>query len=152
MTAENKISDIKIFIGSDHAGFELKEKLKAYLVISGIPVEDVGTFTKDSCDYPLIAKKLCEKLLASTGPSIGILVCGTGAGMSMAANRHPRIRAAVCTSEYMAVMARRHNDANVLCLGRRVVGDGMAESIVMTFLLEGFEGDRHARRIAQIDA
>ena len=142
----------KVIVGSDHGGLELKEFLKDVLGKRGVAVEDVGCHSSSSCDYPDFAKDLAKKVLDEGAPgTLGILVCGTGLGMSMTANRIPGIRAAVCTSEYMARMARAHNDANVLCLGERVIGKGLAESILDAFLATEFEGGRHLRRIQAIE-
>lgn len=142
----------KVVIGSDHGGIELKGFLVEVLARRGVAVEDVGCHKAESCDYPSFAKAVAQKVL-DEGPSgtIGILVCGTGLGMSMTANRIPGIRAAVCTNGYMARMARAHNDANVLCLGERVVGKGLAESILDAFLTTAFEGGRHSRRVQAIE-
>ncbi len=139
----------KVFIGSDHAGFELKEKIKDLLSSKNIQVEDLGTYSKESCDYPVFAKKVCEHVLKED--SIGILICGTGIGMSMCANRFKGIRAALCTNEYMAKMSRLHNDANILCLGARVIGESLAKEIVEVFISTPFEEGRHLRRINLID-
>lgn len=138
-----------VIIGSDHAGFDLKNAIKRHLRETGHEVIDIGTKTKESCDYPLMAVELCGEVLATGHP--GILICGTGVGMSMAANRFPGIRAALCTNEYLARMTRAHNDANVLCLGSRVLGDELAKSIVSVFLTTRFEGERHQRRIDMIE-
>lgn len=138
-----------IHIGSDHAGFELKKLLAAELAKLGCNIIDHGANSTESCDYALIAHPLCEAVLADK--SLGILICGTGLGMSMAANRHEGIRAALCCVEVMARMARRHNDANILCLGARVAGAELASAIAVAFLESEFEGGRHARRIAQIE-
>lgn len=137
-----------IHIGSDHAGFRLKEKIKAQLAKLGFNVIDHGTDSEDSCDYPLIAHPLCEAV--SRDKSQGILICGTGIGMSMAANRHSGIRAALCGVELQARMARRHNDANALCLGARITGEELALAITVAFLEEQFEGGRHQRRVEEI--
>lgn len=138
-----------VAIGSDHAGFRLKEILKAAMQGQGIEVLDVGTMTTDSCDYPAIAQDLCRAVLSRGVP--GVLVCGTGIGMSMAANRFPGIRAAVCANAYQCEMTRRHNDCNVLCLGERVTGDGAALQILDFFLNTEFEGGRHQRRVDLMD-
>ena len=142
----------KAVIGSDHGGVELKAFLIQLLNDRGVAVEDVGCYSSDSCDYPDFARKVAQKVLdeAPSG-TIGILVCGTGIGMSMTANRIPGIRAALCTNGYMAHMARAHNDANVLCLGERVLGKGLAEGILDAFLSAKFEGGRHLRRIQAIE-
>lgn len=134
-----------VILGSDHAGLLLKDAVRGHLEAQGFACEDVGTTCAESCDYPLYAKKLCERVLA-TG-SQGILVCGTGIGMSMAANRFKGVRAALCYNELAARMARQHNDANVLCLGERVLGPGLALAIVDAFVATAFEGGRHQRRV-----
>ncbi len=140
---------MRIAIGADHAGFQLKEAL-----IKGIlaphEVLDLGTHSPhEPVDYPEYAFAVAEAV-ANEKAEYGILVCGTGIGMAMAASRVPGIRAATCTNVYMARMARAHNDANVLCLGGRVLGIGLAEEIVRVFLATPFEGGRHARRLALI--
>lgn len=134
-----------IFIASDHGGFNLKAHLAAYLGEKGFTVEDLGPHSQESCDYPIYAQKLCEAVLENQ--ALGILICGSGVGMSMAANRFKGIRAASCTNEYMARMSRRHNDANVICLGERILGVDLASGIVDAFLDNSFEGGRHLRRI-----
>ncbi len=135
-----------IAIGSDHAAIDqrmqLVEKLKAW----GHEVLDVGTHERASCDYPVFANLVCNAVL-SRRATFGILMCGSGVGMSMAANRHKAIRAALCTHEYTARMTRAHNDANVLCLGARVTGPDLIEAIAKAFLETPFEGGRHQRRI-----
>ena len=138
-----------VIIGSDHAGLALKQVIVAHLKATGREVEDLGPQTAESCDYPLYAAKVAERVLATGG--LGILVCGTGIGMSMAANRFPGIRAALCTCEFHARATRQHNDANVLCLGERVTGPGVAMGLVDVFLDTPFEGGRHQRRIEQFD-
>lgn len=138
-----------IHIGSDHAGTELKCFLREELRKMGYQTVDHGCSGAESCDYALIAHPLCESVLAENAR--GILICGTGLGMSMAANRHEGIRAALCGVEIMARLARAHNDANVLCLGARIIGRELALAIVVAFLEGGFEGGRHARRIGQIE-
>ncbi|MBO4300966.1 MAG: ribose 5-phosphate isomerase B, partial [Desulfovibrio sp.] len=109
-----------IHLASDHAGFSLKERLARFLADKGIAVKDEGTYSTESCDYPVYAHRLCQAVTRDQGR--GILICGTGIGVSIAANRHPAIRAALCTTELHARLARRHNDANVLCLGARITG------------------------------
>ena len=138
----------RIIFGSDHAGLELKKYL---MDEAGTDFEtvDVGAFEKKSCDYPVYAKKLCSKVLELDSP--GILICGSGIGMSMTANRIRGIRAALCMNEYMARMSRMHNDANVLCLGERNVGIELAASIMRAFLSATFEGGRHQKRIDMIE-
>ncbi|MFV0350013.1 MAG: ribose 5-phosphate isomerase B [Halodesulfovibrio sp.] len=139
-----------VCIGSDHAGFALKEVIVSYLNGLGYSVEDLGPATASSCDYPEFAHKVCQKALSDSIP--GILICGTGIGMSMAANRHEGIRAALCTNEFHARATRQHNNANVLCLGERVTGPGVAMELARIFLETPFEGGRHQRRIDLIDA
>lgn len=138
-----------IHIGSDHAGFALKQTLVKNLEGLGFAVKDYGAASEESCDYALVAHPVCDALLAEGG--LGILICGTGLGMSMSANRHAGIRAAKCCYELEARLARRHNDANVLCLGSRITGSELALAIVVAFLESEFEGGRHARRIGQIE-
>ncbi|HKK34442.1 MAG TPA: ribose 5-phosphate isomerase B [Desulfomicrobiaceae bacterium] len=138
-----------IIFASDHAGYPLKELLKSHVQERGYTVEDLGTHSLQSTDYPVHAKELCARVLETGGP--GILICGTGIGVSITANRIPGIRAALCGNEFMARMSRMHNNANVLCMGDRVVGPGLARSITDTFLDADFEGDRHLRRINMID-
>ncbi len=142
---------MKLLIGSDHGGIHLKEHLKKYLTDRGYEITDVGTYTEDSCDYPDYAAKLCAELLKGTTDK-GILICGTGIGISIAANKCKGIRAAVCNDVYSAKMSREHNDANVLCMGERIVGVGVAELIVDTWLKTDFAGGRHARRVDKIMA
>lgn len=137
---------MKIVIGSDHGGFALKEVVLSFLHESGHDVIDVGCFDTNSIDYPELADLVCEKLRAGEAEK-GILICGTGIGVSMAANKHEGIRAALCSNHYTAVMSREHNDANVLCLGERVTGSGVAEEIVRVWLETSFAGGRHLRRI-----
>ncbi len=139
-----------VFIGSDHAGLRLKAALIAHMAEAGHAVNDLGPTEAASVDYPHFARAVCERVLATPGAA-GILVCGTGIGMSIAANRIPGIRAALCLNEYLARMTRLHNDANVLCLGERVVGEGLAVSIADAFLATAFEGGRHQRRVDLIE-
>lgn len=143
----------KVIIGSDHGGFTLKNAIVEALRKDGIEVEDAGPVCGESCDYPVYGRLVANKVLAGLPEgALGILVCGTGLGMSITANRLAGIRAALCVNEYMARMARAHNDANILCLGGRVVGPGLALAIVRVFLATPFEGDRHQRRIDLIEA
>ncbi|MDE7370865.1 MAG: ribose 5-phosphate isomerase B [Desulfovibrio sp.] len=137
-----------VHLASDHAGHALKELIARELPRLGFTVQDHGTDSCESCDYPVFAHKLCSALLAEGGQ--GILVCGSGIGRSIAANRHDGIRAALCTTELHARLSRRHNDANVLCLGARITGEELALAIVAAFLETAFEGGRHQRRIDQI--
>jgi len=137
---------MKIAIGSDHAGFPLKEKIKEFLKKEGHEVIDVGTHSQESTHYPIYAKEVV-KAVRSGKAERGILICGTGIGMSITANKFRGIRAALCTNEYMARMSRLHNDANVLCLGERVLGVELALSIVKVWLETPFEGGRHLKRL-----
>jgi ribose 5-phosphate isomerase B len=137
-------------IASDHAGFRLKEQLKATLEKRGVRFQDLGPVDEASVDYPDFAHAVA-KGVADGNFALGVLVCGSGIGMSCAANRHPGVRAALCTESYAARMAREHNDANVLCLGSRIVGEGVAQAILAAFLDAQFEGGRHARRVAKIE-
>lgn len=136
----------KIAIASDHAGFELKEKVKKYLLENGYDITDCGTYSPESCDYPVFANKLCLELKDSP-EMMGVLICGTGIGMSMAANRHPHIRAALCHNEFTAKLTRLHNNANVLCMGARTIGEELALETLKTFLSTEFMGGKHERRI-----
>ena len=139
----------KIIIGCDHGGLELKNEIIAHLNKRGFKVTDVGTYTLESCNYPDYAEALCKKIQAGEYP-LGILVCGTGIGMSIAANKHNGIRAACCSDTFSARMTRMHNDANVLCLGGRVVGAGLACDMVDLFVDTEFEGGRHLARVQMI--
>ena len=141
-----------IAIGSDHAGFPLKKDLVAALKTEGYSPEDFGTFSLESMDYPDIAVEVA-KAVASRKFARGILMCGTGIGVSITANKVPGIRAAACSEPYSAMMARAHNDANVLCMGGRVVGIGLALEIAKKFLETDFEsGSRHEKRVDKIKA
>ena len=136
----------KLIIGCDHAAVELKGIVRDHLIARGFDVEDVGVHTTDSCNYPDIARKVCEKVQCGER-EIGILVCGTGIGMSMCANKVKGIRAAAVSDCFTAEATRRHNDANVLCLGERTVGPGLALRIIDTFVAAPFDGGRHQTRI-----
>ena len=136
-----------IAIASDHAGFQLKESLIREFRNEGFEVIDDGTYSSESCDYPVYAEKLCKTILDGKA-ELGILCCGTGVGMSMAANKINGIRAACCSDIFSVKYTRLHNDANVLCMGARVVGEGLAWELAKTFTQTGFEGGKHARRIA----
>lgn len=140
-----------VAIGCDHGGYELKKEIIAHLTKNGVEFKDFGTYDGNSVDYPDIAKLVCKSILSGECEN-GILVCGTGIGISIAANKHKGIRAAVCSDEFSAKFTRLHNDANVLCLGGRVVGPGLACELVDIFLSTGFEGDRHASRVDKITA
>ena len=139
----------QIYIASDHAGFLLKEHLISWLQDKGYTVYDKGCSSRESCDYPDYASLVAEAV-ASDRETLGILVCGTGIGMSIAANKHPGVRAALCHDTYSAHLARAHNDSNVLCLGANCIGPGIAEAIVHTWLQSSFLGDRHMRRVSKI--
>ena len=138
----------KIIIGCDHCGVELKNEIIAHLEKRGIAVTDDGTYTTESCNYPDYARALCTRIQSGEF-ELGILVCGTGIGMSIAANKHNGIRAACCSDTFSARMTRMHNNANVLCLGGRVVGAGLACDMVDLFVDTEFEGGgRHTTRVA----
>ena len=141
---------MRIAIGCDHAGLPLKRALLPSLEARATQVRDVGTHDEASCDYPDYAHELA-RLVAEGEVDLGVLICGSGVGMSIAANRHAGVRAVVCSEPYSAAMARKHNDANVLCMGARVVGPGLAEGILEAFLSASFEGGRHARRVGKIE-
>ncbi len=140
---------MKVIIASDHAGLELRRELVSALQELRVEVNDVGPTTNASVDYPDFAKMVC-KAVAAGEYQYGVLVCGTGIGMSITANKYRGIRAALCTSEFEARMTRAHNDANVLCLGQRVVGAGLARGIVEAFVATPFEGGRHQKRLDKI--
>ena len=140
---------VKIVVGSDHAGFSMKNFIAARLRETGYDVIDVGTDSEDSCDYPVFARAVCDTVV-SGGAKFGILCCGTGIGMSIAANKVRGIRAAVCSDAYSTQFTRAHNDSNVLCLGARVIGEEFAWSLAKIFLDTSFEGGKHARRVALI--
>jgi ribose 5-phosphate isomerase B len=140
---------MRIVLGSDHAGFSLKDHLAARLRAQGHDVADLGTQGPGSVDYPDFAAAVAAQVVGG-GADLGVLVCGTGQGMAMAANKVAGIRAAVVGDTFSARATRAHNDANVLCLGQRVVGFGLAEDIVDAFLATPFEGGRHAGRVAKI--
>ena len=139
----------RIAIGSDHGGFRLKEEVKAYLVKQGYTVQDMGTSTEESVDYPDFAAAVA-RAVQQMRVELGILICGTGIGMAITANKFRGIRAAVVHDAYTAAMSRRHNDANVITFGGRVVGAGVAFSIVDAWLGNQFEGGRHSRRLDKI--
>ena len=137
----------RIIIGADSAGYTLKEYIKNYLAAKGYGITDMGTDSEASCHYPVFASKVCEGVLEAGGAAYGILICGTGFGMSMCANKYKGIRAELCGDTFSAKMTRRHNDANVLCMGARVIGACLAEDIVDSFLENEFEGGRHKTRV-----
>ncbi len=141
----------KIIIGSDHAGYELKEKCKKYLKeVLKKEFEDIGVFSPESSDYPDIAHRVADAISKGIYER-GILICGTGIGMSIVANRYRGVRAALCHDIYTAKYSRLHNDANILVMGGRTVGEGVAFEMIKTFLETPFEGGRHKRRIDKID-
>lgn len=147
---------MQVYLGSDHAGFELKKQIKEYLAEKfkgkeDDKVLDLGVFSLDATDYPDIAREVSEKVLENKGAR-GILICGSGIGMSISANRMKGIRAVLANNELTAKMARAHNDANILCLGERFTGKDMAFAIVDAFLNTSFDADtRHVRRVGKID-
>ena len=145
---------VKIFIGSDHGGFYLKEFIKSCLLTS-YNIEDFGCESSDSCDYPEIAHNLCKKLeeelkKSTITENIGILICGTGQGMNMVANKYPNIRCALCYNNYITEQARKHNNANVMTIGSRLIKKKVALACVSTFLKTDFDGGRHLRRVKKI--
>lgn len=142
---------MKIAIGSDHGGFSVKEIAKPHLEKLGYEVIDFGTNTPDSCHYPIYAEKVARAVAAGEADR-GILICGTGIGMSIAANKIPGIRAAAVSDCFTAKATRQHNDSNILCLGERTVGPGLALMLMETFLTTEFEGGRHQTRVDMISA
>ena len=140
---------MKIAIGSDHAGYELKESVKEYLKSKGVDVVDVGTYSEERVDYPDYARKVCDEV--RSGSDFGILICGTGLGMSIAANKCKGIRAALCLYPDMARLAREHNNANVLVMAGRLMGKELANWTVDAFLSSGFQGGRHERRVKKLE-
>ena len=140
---------MKIAIGADHGGYQLKEEILKFLIENDYTVKDFGTYNEDSVDYADYSLQVAEAVAAKEF-DFGILVCGTGIGIGIAANKVPGIRAALCSDTFSAHATREHNDANILTLGQRVVGPGLALDIVKTFLEAKFEGDRHIRRIDKI--
>ncbi|CAN2047488.1 Ribose-5-phosphate isomerase B [Candidatus Magnetomoraceae bacterium gMMP-1] len=139
-----------IIIGCDHAAYEMKEKIKSYLINQGIEVEDAGTYNEESVDYSDFAIKVARSV--SNGSfARGILICGTGVGMSLAANRFSGVRATLCNDLFSAVMSRQHNDSNILVMGGRVIGDVLATEITRIWLETPFEGGRHQKRIDKFD-
>jgi ribose 5-phosphate isomerase B len=142
---------VKFYIATDHAGLDLKDYTAELLKQKGHEVIDLGPSTNDRVDYPDYAVKVCKAVLADNS-SQGILICGSGIGMSMAANRHSGIRAALCHDAYTATVARAHNDANILCFGERIIGKGVAESIIDAWIESSFDGGRHTVRVEKIEA
>ncbi|MHB8879125.1 MAG: ribose 5-phosphate isomerase B [Myxococcaceae bacterium] len=140
---------MKLAIASDHAGFDLKRELLEVLNLRKLTVHDVGTFNNDAVDYPDFATEVAKAVGAGVA-DLGILVCGTGIGMSIVANKYKGVRAALCHTEFEARMSRAHNDANILCVGSRVTGAGLARVILEAFLNTKFEGGRHERRVQKV--
>jgi ribose 5-phosphate isomerase B len=140
---------MKIALGSDHGGLSLKKDIITHLETKNIEVKDFGTHNEDSCDYPDYALKVAEEVVAQNF-ELGIIICGTGIGISIAANKVPGIRAALCSDTFSAHATREHNNANILALGARVVGAGLALDIVDAFINAEFQGDRHEKRIHKI--
>ncbi len=151
MASPCKMGGMKIAIGADHAGFELKQKIKQRLLQEGIEVFDQGTVSTQSVDYPDFARKVAEEV-AEKRAELGILVCGSGVGMAIAANKVPGIRAANVTTEYEAELSREHNDANVIAIGARILDETGAMTIVEKFLHTPFAGGRHQKRVDKITA
>ena len=137
---------MKIAIGNDHGGTDLKWEIKKYLESKGYEIVNLGTDTKESCDYPVYGEKV-GRAVVSGEADLGIAICGTGLGISLAANKVKGVRACVCSEPYTAVMSRRHNNCNVLCFGARVIGSELAKMIVEEWLNAEFEGGRHQRRV-----
>ena len=142
---------MKIAIGCDHGALALKESVKKVLAELGMEIDDIGTYSEDSIDYPDIAEKVCAEVTSGRAER-GVVLCGTGIGISIAANKIRGIRCALCSEAYSARMARAHNNANVLALGGRVLGPGLAGEIVRAFFTQEFEGGRHERRVGKIMA
>jgi len=141
---------MKIIIGSDHAGYPMKEKVKAHLSERGVQVEDVGAHSEESVDYTDFGKRVAQKVSDGTFDR-GILICGTGLGMSMVANRYRGVRAALANDLFSAIMSRRHNDSNILAMGGRLIGDTLAFQLVDTWLETPFDGGRHQGRLEKMD-
>ncbi|GJL78177.1 MAG: ribose 5-phosphate isomerase B [Nitrospinaceae bacterium] len=140
----------KIAIASDHAGFELKESIAAYLHQKGVQFEDFGPVNSDRVDYPDYGTQVAQAILENKVDR-GIVICGTGVGMSIVVNRFPGIRGTLCSDLYTAKMCREHNDSNILIMGGRVIGKGLAQEIVTTWLETRFEGGRHQKRLDKIE-
>ncbi len=138
----------KILIANDHAGFDLKKRLCAFFDSSNLPYEDLGAHSSEACDYAEFAHKLANKM---SEESFGVLICGSGIGISIAANRHAGIRCALCSESLSAKLARKHNDANVIAMGGRLIGADLAVDLVREFISTEFEGGRHLKRIEKIE-
>ncbi len=137
-----------VFIGSDHGGYEMKEQIKSFLAELDVEIEDFGTHSTESCDYPDIAQKVALNVIKNN--SKGVLICGSGIGMSISANKIKGIRCALCHDAYTAEFARRHNDANIIAFGGRTTGLEIAKQMVKIFLFTEFDGGRHQRRVEKI--
>ena len=146
---EGECCFMKIAIGNDHTAVELKNHIKSYLEGKGYTVVDYGAYTEERVDYPVYGKKVADAIVGGEC-DLGVLICGTGIGISMAANKVKGIRAAVCSEAYSAAMTRRHNNSNIIAFGARVVGTATAETIVDAFLEAEYEGGRHQRRVEMI--
>ncbi|MFI3300928.1 MAG: ribose 5-phosphate isomerase B [Candidatus Gastranaerophilales bacterium] len=144
------MQNVKIAIGSDHGGFDYKTQIFEYLSNKGYECIDCGTYEKVSCDYPEFAYKVADKILSNQA-SCGVLVCGTGIGISIAANKIKGIRAALCSDTFSAHASREHNDANILCLGERTIGVNLAFDIIDTWLQASYEGGRHQKRLDMLE-
>lgn len=144
------MSVTRIIVGCDHAGFKLKSIIIDYLKQNNYEVYDAGTYTDESCDYPIIAKQVANEIVNKNFDK-GILICGSGIGMSIAANKVKGIRAAVVSDTCSAKMSRLHNDSNILCMGERIVGKELAKDITEIWLNTGFQGERHQKRIEMLD-
>ena len=144
------MENLRIAIGSDHGGYEYKEQIVSHLKEKGYECVDVGTYSTDSCDYPVIARTVTTKITTGEADR-GILICGTGIGMSIVANKVKGIRAALCGDTFSARASRAHNNSNVLCLGERVIGINLAMDIVDIWLESKFEGGRHQRRVDMME-
>ena len=142
---------MKVVLGSDHAGYHMKEKVKTFIEDLGVAFEDMGTYDEESVDYTDFGKKVARSVSDSTFQR-GILICGTGLGMSMVANRFRGVRAALANDLFSAIMSRRHNDSNVLVMGGRLIGDTLALQLVKTWLETPFDGGRHQRRLEKMDS
>lgn len=142
---------MKIFIGCDHAGFDYKEEVREFFASKGIEMEDMGCYENSRVDYPDFASKVAQAVQQNEG-SRGVLICGTGIGVSICANKHKGIRAALCHTEFEAEMTRKHNDANIICVGSRTTGMSVVLRLIDVFLKEEFEGGRHAARVEKMNA
>ena len=142
---------MRVVVGSDHAGYELKQYLKDRLTAWGHDVEDVGTHSDERCDYPRFGEAVGRRVVELGGAARGLCVCGSGIGISMAANKVAGVRAALVSEPTAARLSRQHNDANVVCFGERLIGVAVAEEALRVWLETPFEGGRHARRVAQLD-